>query len=495
MINRVTDTIKYNMITNNLFFISGKYGELMEKLSTQKAINRPSDDPIGTNDILDFRTARTTLAQYQTNIADASIWLNMTDTNLSGLYNVVEDAKIIAITESGAGGSAETRQTLASTVDALIEEAITLLNAKNGDNYIFGGSRTDVPPFSATYVPAEIGPASSSTGNQFNGTVAASGSYSGLENKSYVLRVIEGGVPAAAQYQISSDGGRTWGAVQTDLSAPVNLGDGITLTFTAGTADFAANDQFMVRATIGGYYSGNSDALKTVIGTGNVFTFNINGAELATSANGPAATVAVAGAGSGLTVEDPITLSRGGSASSWTLTGRENYPDMVITSQSSTTMTIDADNDGADDLTISLSGNWNSGNTLSFEVSPGSPPSVANVDAGGPGSVDLLTTLFALRDALASNDETAIAAQVEDLKVAQTQILQAQTKSGAKLNALEMASKNHDAVNLQITNMLADIENADLTKLITEFQMKQIAMQASYSMASQIGKLTILDYI
>ncbi|HQK99691.1 MAG TPA: flagellin, partial [Smithellaceae bacterium] len=275
----------------------------------------------------------------------------------------------------------------------------------------------------------------------------------------------------------------------------VNLGDGITLTFTAGTADFAANDQFMVRATIGGYYSGNSDALKTVIGTGNVFTFNINGAELATSANGPAATVAVAGAGSGLTVEDTITLSRGGSASSWTLTGRENYPDMVITSQSSTTVTIDADNDGADDLTISLSGNWNSGNTLSFEVSPGSPPSVANVDAGGPGSVDLLTTLFALRDALASNDETAIAAQVEDLKVAQTQILQAQTKSGAKLNALEMASKNHDAVNLQITNMLADIENADLTKLITEFQMKQIAMQASYSMASQIGKLTILDYI
>jgi len=86
MINRITETIKYNMITNNLFEISGKYGELMEKLSTQKAINRPSDDPIGTNDILDFRTARTTLAQYQTNIADAEIWLKMTDTNLSGLY-------------------------------------------------------------------------------------------------------------------------------------------------------------------------------------------------------------------------------------------------------------------------------------------------------------------------------------------------------------------------------------------------------------------------
>ena len=83
MINRVTEAIKYNMITSNLFYISGKYGELMEKLSTQKAINRPSDNPIGTNDILDFRTARTTLAQYQTNIADASIWLNMTDTNLS----------------------------------------------------------------------------------------------------------------------------------------------------------------------------------------------------------------------------------------------------------------------------------------------------------------------------------------------------------------------------------------------------------------------------
>ncbi len=495
MINRITETIKYNMITNNLFEISGKYGELMEKLSTQKAINRPSDDPIGTNDILDFRTARTTLAQYQTNIADAEIWLKMTDTNLSGLYKVVEQAKIVAITESGAGGSPETRQTMAASVDALIEEAITLLNAKNGENYIFGGSRTDVPPFSSTYIPPSIGAVSTPANNVFNGTVSSSGSYTGLENKSYVLRIVGGGAPAAAQYQISSDGGQTWGAIQTDLSSPVDLGDGISLTFTAGTEDFAVNDQFMVRAGMGGYYTGNADTLKTVIGTGNIFTYNISGSQLATSANGPVAGVAVDGAGSGLIADDTIRLTRGGSASSWTLTASENYPDMVITSQSATTVTIDADNDGTDDLTIDLTGNWSSGNTISFDISAGTPPTVGNVDVGGPGSVDLLTTLFALRDALAADDNAGISASIDNLNVAQTQILQAQTQSGAKLNSLEMASKNHEAVNLQITNMLADIENADLTKLITEFQMKQIAMQASYSMASQIGQLTILDYI
>jgi len=91
--------------------------------------------------------------------------------------------------------------------------------------------------------------------------------------------------------------------------------------------------------------------------------------------------------------------------------------------------------------------------------------------------------------------ERLIATQVDNLRNIETKALQFETQAGAKMNSLETSRNNHDATDLQITNMLADIETADLTKLIMEFQMKQIAMQASYSMASQIGKMTIMDYI
>ncbi|MFO7569597.1 MAG: flagellar hook-associated protein FlgL [Smithellaceae bacterium] len=494
MVNRITENIKYTMITTNLLTVSGKYGELMEKLSTQKNINRPSDDPVGMNDILDFRTARAGIAQFQTNITDAESWLKMTDTNLSGLYKVMENAKIIAITEAGAGGSPETRQTSAVAVSALIEEALTLLNAKSGENYIFGGSQTDRPPFSATYRPPTVTAASASTENTFNGTVVSGGTFTAAENKTYVLRVLQGGALDATTYQVSSDGGKTWGGSQTDLSAPVNLGDGVTLTLTAGTADLAAGDLFTVNGNIAGYYSGNEDSLNAMIGKDNRFVYNITGAELATAANGPVAQAAI-DAGAVMADSTTVVLTRGGSAGSWALSGHENYPDMVISSQSASTVTIDADNDGTDDITINLSGDWHAGNTVTFDVTAGAPPTSGTVDVSGPGTVDLLGSLFALKEALETDDEAAISALIDDLKVAQTQVLQAQTRGGMKINSLQLTSGNHDAINLQITNMLADIENADLTKLITEFQMKQIAMQASYSMASQIGKMTIMDYL
>ncbi|MFM9797391.1 flagellin, partial [Streptomyces turgidiscabies] len=80
----------------------------MEQLSTQKQINRPSDNPIGINDILDYRTSLTSIAQYKTNIKDADISLTLAGTNLSGLRKIAEQVRAIAVEESGAGASPET---------------------------------------------------------------------------------------------------------------------------------------------------------------------------------------------------------------------------------------------------------------------------------------------------------------------------------------------------------------------------------------------------
>jgi len=497
MINRVTENIKFNMLTHSMFTIQSEYGELMEKLSTQKMINRPSDDPIGTNDILDYRTATASIEQYQTNITDANIWLNLTSTNLSGFRDIVAEAKDIAISESSAGASPETRQASLATLTSLIDEALSLLNAKSGDNYLFGGSKTDVQPFSSTYASASISAVSAAATNSFNGDVTTGGSYTGTENKNYAVRIVSSGALTAATYQISADGGKTWGGVLTDLSAPVALGDGITVSFTAGTSDLAANDIFTVNGNAAGYYQGNNDKLNAVIGKNNDMAYNITGAEAFT---GRFAKATVINGGAGIATDDgSIILTRGATIDSWNVTSQTNYPDLVITSQTNDILTIDADGDGTDDIRLNLTGAWDENNEITFSLTAGVTSGEIPMAFSGSSSVDVLAILNALKSALQESDgnraEQLIASQVENLIKAETQTLQYETQAGAKMNSLELASSNHDSLNLQIKNMLADIENADLTELITEFQMKQIAMQASYSMASKIGEMTIMDYI
>jgi flagellar hook-associated protein 1 FlgK len=61
------------------------------------------------------------------------------------------------------------------------------------------------------------------------------------------VKIVAGGALGAATYKVSSDGGTTWGAVQTiPVGGTITAGDGIDLTFPPGT--FATNDDFSVKA-------------------------------------------------------------------------------------------------------------------------------------------------------------------------------------------------------------------------------------------------------
>jgi flagellar hook-associated protein 3 FlgL len=498
MINRITDNIKFRMVTENLFNLQDQAAKLMEKLSTQKTINRPSDDPVGTNNVLNYRSAKSSIAQYQNNITNANAWLSLTDTNLSGIKDVISQSLNVATSESGGTASAETMNSSASVVSDLIDHLLSLLNAKSGDNYLFGGSRSDIDPFSANTAAASIGTAFAATANTFDGTASSGGAYTGTANKTYVVKIVNGGTPpslANASYQVSSDGGKTWGAAQTDLSTPITLGDGITMSFTAGVHDLSVNDLFTVHGYAAGYYRGNEDNLTVQIAKDTNFAYNINGATAFTAANGPVAAASVVGAGAGLTANDTILLTRGATAGSWTLTNNVNYPNMIITSQNANTITIDANGDSINDITLSLSGKWSANNTASFTVTPGTPPTLSPVTIHGPGTVDLLTTLNALKTALLANDTDLVAAQIKDLQVAQTQVLTYQTQAGSKMDSLKVTENNNTAFNEEITTLDSKIEDADTAKLITAYQMKQTTLEAAYSMAAKIGEMTILNFL
>jgi flagellin-like hook-associated protein FlgL len=187
-------------------------------------------------------------------------------------------------------------------------------------------------------------------------------------------------------------------------------------------------------------------------------------------------------------------LTRGATAGSWTLTNHAQYPNMIITSPTNAnTVTIDADGTGTDVITLSTSGNWNASDTASFSIAGGkvSP----NITVHGPGTVDLLATLNALKTALQNHDTSAVSAQIDNLSNVQTQVLERQTEGGSKADSLNLTSSNLISLNDQITTMKSGVEDIDQAKIIMSFQMEAIALQASYELAAQIGKLSIVNYL
>ena len=229
---RVTENIRFNTMVNNLFSAQSQYLEIMEKAATQKKVNRASDDPIAATKIIEIRQGMAANEQFKTNMNNADAWISATESKLSGAYDLLVDAQELALGQATATANASTRKIAAQSVQSLIDEMASLANSKLGDRYLFSGSRSDSEPFSTTLLSPQLGTAASARNNAFQGTVTSSGTYTGTTNKSYVVKVTTEGALAAATYQFSADGGKTWNG--TDLSmagGSINLGDGVALTF------------------------------------------------------------------------------------------------------------------------------------------------------------------------------------------------------------------------------------------------------------------------
>lgn len=295
---RITDNMRFNTTVNNLFNTQSQYNDLMEKMVSQKKVNRASDDPIAATKIIDIRQGIAANEQYRKNIEDSDAWISMTESKLSGAYDLLVKAKEIALGQATATANATSRKIASQDVQSLIDEMAGLANAKFGDRYLFSGSKNGAAPFSTTPGEARIEAAKKAGGNVFEGTALSSGTYSGTTNKTYAVKITGEGSLAAATAQISTDGGRTWNDTTedgTDLSVAgamaggnINLGDGVVLTFddSSGAKTFGKNDIFVVDATAGGYYQGNNDRLSMTINRGMSFTYNITGAEAFTASGG-----------------------------------------------------------------------------------------------------------------------------------------------------------------------------------------------------------------
>lgn len=143
---RLTNRLMADTVLNSLYKNTQQLLKLQEVVSSEKRINRPSDDPIGMGKILDYRKVLSSIDQYNTNITRGKTQIDLTESCLEAIDDLVLKARRIAVDQSA--GELETRPTAAQEVKNIYDQILQLANTKLGDTYILSGHQTDSAPFS-----------------------------------------------------------------------------------------------------------------------------------------------------------------------------------------------------------------------------------------------------------------------------------------------------------------------------------------------------------
>ena len=94
---RITQGMISNDVVGGIMANGVRLDQIMAQLSTGKAINQPSDDPVGVTRDLQLHSLTSRYDQYYRNMQDGDAWLSTADTAMRSGNNVLQSANELAI--------------------------------------------------------------------------------------------------------------------------------------------------------------------------------------------------------------------------------------------------------------------------------------------------------------------------------------------------------------------------------------------------------------
>ena len=134
---RISSNQLASLVRQSLAANTEKLYEIQEKVSTQKLVNKPSDDPLAMSRILGYRTTLASIEQYTQNISVAKTSIEFSVGLLEEIDSELQTAQSLAV-----GETSEDSTTLSQTAESLqdvYDYLLDLANTKLGDDYVFAG--------------------------------------------------------------------------------------------------------------------------------------------------------------------------------------------------------------------------------------------------------------------------------------------------------------------------------------------------------------------
>lgn len=146
-------------VTNNMLVMNfmNDYNNNLERmqkdqnmLSSGKRISKPSDDPVAIADSLRIRTDISRNNVYEKNVDDAKSWLDLTDTALGQLGDLLQRTRELAVQGSNGTLTPDDMKKIADEIGQLKAQMVQVGNTQYNGRYIFAGFKTTTQPFTDT---------------------------------------------------------------------------------------------------------------------------------------------------------------------------------------------------------------------------------------------------------------------------------------------------------------------------------------------------------
>ncbi|MFP4397953.1 MAG: flagellar hook-associated protein FlgL [Desulfonatronovibrio sp.] len=508
---RISLNMLYDNFVSNMNKSTYKLMELNKMASSQKKINKPSDDPVGAGRVLDYRDSIASLKQYESNVDTAKGWLGQADETLMQVNNVLIRAKEIA--EQGATGTldAEQREILSFEARQLFDQMINLANTRFDGKSIFGGHKVD----ESAYEPAMSLTSNKDLPDEF--TIEGKTSGTILVQFTTSAEVNDGD---DINYRYSTDGGKSFTDKTLDAGETELDLDGVLVDLPSSGYTVEANDPDNTNDSSGTWlwvrptaeYKGDDADQHTVE---PLYAQDINSGDVtATGSFDKDITVRIDEV-EGNSPGDNVTYSYSqDGGSNWT-TGNEAEVDaddnvrflvpggrIDIEDIGDSSNLNDNDqilirpNRAAIDFEISANQNIQV-NSVGKDIFGGvyQKPGEDFLSADPKGAENIFETLGSFIGYLETNNQSGIQQSLEDINSGLEHTNKQLAAIGAKENRLNVSENMLSGLVLNETERLSKVEDVDMSKLMTDLVNQQIIYESVLKSSSTIMRMSLVNQI
>ncbi|MBD7976858.1 MULTISPECIES: flagellar hook-associated protein FlgL [Pseudomonas] len=138
--NAQINAIMHGSLSNN----AAKTGKLMQQMATGDRIILPSDDPISSVRLLRIAREESSLAQYQTNIANLSGRLSAAETNLTAASDTILSVRDLLLWAANGTNDQAALESMAGELESLEETIYSYFNSRDEEGrFLFSGTATN----------------------------------------------------------------------------------------------------------------------------------------------------------------------------------------------------------------------------------------------------------------------------------------------------------------------------------------------------------------
>lgn len=146
---RISTSQTYQQAVSNILNQQAQLTRTQSQLGSGRRLLTPADDPAAASQALSVQQALSSTTQYQANSNAARARLEMEETALTSIGDLLQHVRVLAVQANNATQNNETRAAIAIEVRARLDELLALANTTDATGeYLFAGFQGKTLPFS-----------------------------------------------------------------------------------------------------------------------------------------------------------------------------------------------------------------------------------------------------------------------------------------------------------------------------------------------------------